>query len=197
MATAPDKDTSHHGVMRYGRHTTHTSPSEVSRADSNEKHSPFVGWWTSPRSVAFVAIAIAVIATAVAIAAWLRPGASHSYSVQESAQAKANVCSAWAPVHQAVWAGTPNPHPGDPVAQLSVAANVRLAMLGGGSYLKETLAAEPATPADLAKAVTSVVTTLQQMGINYLARTPNKAVFTSLQHDLDSQGAQVVKLCKK
>jgi hypothetical protein len=70
-------------------------------------------------------------------------------------------------------------------------------MLGGGSYLKETLAAEPATPADLAKAVTSVVTTLQQMGINYLARTPNKAVFTSLQHDLDSQGAQVVKLCKK
>jgi hypothetical protein len=117
MATAPDKDTSHHGVMRYGRHTTHTSPSEVSRADSNEKHSPFVGWWTSPRSVAFVAIAIAVIATAVAIAAWLRPGASHSYSDQESAQAKANVCSAWAPVHQAVWAGTPNPHPGDPVAQ--------------------------------------------------------------------------------
>ena len=125
--------------------SSHTSPSEVSRADSNEKHSPFVGWWTSPRSVAFVAIAIAVIATAVAIAAWLRPGASHSYSDQESAQAKANVCSAWAPVHQAVWAGTPNPHPGDPVAQLSVAANVRLAMLGGGSYLKETLAAEPAT----------------------------------------------------
>jgi drug/metabolite transporter superfamily protein YnfA len=83
------------------------SPSEVSRADSNEKHSPFVGWWTSPRSVAFVAIAIAVIATAVAIAAWLRPGASHSYSDQESAQAKVNVCSAWAPVHQAVWAGTP------------------------------------------------------------------------------------------
>jgi hypothetical protein len=34
------------------------------------------------------------------------------------------------------------------------------------------------------------------MGINYLARTPNKAVFTSLQHDLDSQGAQVVELRK-
>jgi hypothetical protein len=143
-------------------------------------------------------LAIALIAVVVAVAAWLRPAhGGGSYSDQQSAQAKANVCAAVGPVHKAVWAGTPNPHPGDPVAQLSVAANVRLAMLGGGSYLRETLAAEPATPADLAKAVTSMATTLQQMGINYLARTGNKPAMDSLQHELESKGAQVVGLCKK
>jgi hypothetical protein len=183
--------------MRYRRRMTHTPPSEVARADSDGKHSPVVSRWTSPRTIAFAALAIAVVAAVAAIAAWIHPGGSHSYSDQQSAQAKTNVCAAARPVHQAVWVGTPNPHPGDPVAQLAVAANVRLAMLGGGAYLRETLAAEPATPADLAKAVTSMATTLQQMGINYLARTGDKNVMASLKHDLDTEGAQVAGLCKK
>jgi hypothetical protein len=70
-------------------------------------------------------------------------------------------------------------------------------MLGGGAYLKDTLAAEPATPPDLAKAATSLATTLQQMGIDYLARTGDKAAMASLKHNLDTQGAQVQGLCNK
>lgn len=197
MAIRPDKATTRHAAMRYRRGMTHTSPPEVALADRNEKRSPVVRWWASPRSIAFAALAIAVIAAAAAIAAWVHLGTSQSFSAQQSAQAKTNVCSAWAPVRKSVWVGTPNPHPGDPVAQLSVAANVRLAMLGGGSYLKETLAAEPAAPADLANAVNSVANTLQRMGVNYLARNESPAVIGPLRHDLDTQGAEVDKLCKK
>jgi hypothetical protein len=157
---------------------------------------PVIRWWTSPRSIAFVALAIAIIAAAVAVAAWLRPSASHSYSDAQSAQAKANVCAAWAPVHQSIWKGTPNPQPGDPVAQLAVAANVRLAELGGGSYLKQTLAEEGATPAALSTAVNTVATTLQRLGVNYLAGNETQAVLAPLLSKLDSQGAAVDKLCK-
>ncbi|WP_343576426.1 hypothetical protein [Mycobacterium sp.] len=172
---------------------TDTSTTEGAPASSHSKPSPT---WKSPRSIAIAALVIAVIATAVAIAAWLHPGVSRSFSDKQSAQAKTIVCSAWAPIRKSVWNGTPNPRPDDPVAQLSVAANVRLAMLGGGSYLKETLAAEPATPPDLAKAVASVANTLQLMGVNYLAMTASPAVIDPLHHDLDTEGVEIGRLCK-
>ena len=171
----------------------------VSPTVSAPEHSHMGGdpWWKSARLTTYAALAIALIAVAVAIAAWIRPGTSHSYSDQQSAQAKTNVCAAWAPVRKAVYMGTPNPHQGDPVAGLAVAANVRLSMLGGGSYLRETLAAEPATPADLAKAVNSMATTLERMGINHLARNETPAVMAPLKQNLTSEGAQIDKLCKK
>lgn len=175
--------------------------SYASHATSAPEHgpneaAPVPRWWTSPRSIAFAALLVAAIAVAVAVAAWIRPGASHSYSDDQSARAKANVCGAWAPVHQAIWAGTPNPHPGDPVAQLSVAANVRLAELGGGTYLKQTLTEEPAAPAALVSAVNTVATTLQRLGVNYLAGNETQAVLGPLLSKLDAQGAAVDKLCK-
>jgi hypothetical protein len=179
--------------MRYRRLMSDTSITEPAPAGSDSKPLPP---WKSPRSIAIAALVTAVIAAAVAIAAWLHLGSSPSYSDEQSTQAKANVCAAWAPVRKSVFVGTPNPHPGDPVAQLAVAANVRLAMIGGGSYLKETLAAEPATPADLAKAIASVSITLQRMGFNYLALNASPAVIDPLHHDLDAEGVQIGKLCK-
>jgi hypothetical protein len=139
---------------------------------------------------------IAVIAAAVAVLAWLRPAHAHSYSAEQSAEAKKNVCAAWVPIRKSVWEGTPNPRPGDPVAQDAVAANVRLAMIGGGSFLKETVASEPAAPADLAKAINSVANTLQWMGAYYLARIDTQAVIGPLKHNLDSEGAVVDNLCR-
>jgi len=197
IATSLAKPKRYGGVMRYRRRMTHTSPPEAALGDSNKAQLESDPPWKSPRALAIAALVIALIATAVGIAAWLHSGSSHSYSDQESAQAKATVCSAWAPVRKSVWVGSPNPHPGDPVAAVAVAANVRLAMLGGGSYLKDTLAAEPATPADLAKAISSVANTLQRMGINYLARNETPAVMGPLKHDLDAGGVEVGKLCKK
>jgi len=173
---------------------TATSPTKSVPEITHQKHPSFLRWWKSPRLTAFAALAIALIAVAVAIAAWLLPGASHSFSDQESAQAKTNLCSAYTSVNKAVFEKTPNPHPGDPVGQLSVAANVRLALLGGGAYLRETVAAEPAAPGDLAKAVNSMGNTLEQMAIGYLSRA-NATVLDPLQRDLGSQTRDINKLC--
>jgi hypothetical protein len=143
-----------------------------------------------------VALAVAVIAATVAIAAWVRPSFWHSSSDHQSAQAKVDVCAAWAPVGKSVWVGTTNPRPDDPVAQDAVAASVRLAMIGGGSFLKEAPAVEPATPTDLTKVVISVANTLQWMGVNYLAGNQSHAVLDPLKGKLDSEGPEIDELCK-
>ncbi len=65
-----------------------------------------------------------------------------------------------------------NTAPGsDPAAVEAVAANARLAMLGGGDYLVSQI--EDGTPADLAEAARSFGTTLRVIGINLLAGVPN------------------------
>jgi hypothetical protein len=150
-------------------------------------------WWKSPHATAFVALAIALIALAAAIAAWLLPTPNH-FSGQQSAKAKTNVCSTYTVVRNAVAQGTPNPKPNDPVSDTAVAANVRLAMIGGSSYLKETLAAEPAAPADLTKLVNSMANTLNQMGFAYLLRT-DATVKQPLLDTLNSQIAQINRMC--
>ena len=53
----------------------------------------------------------------------------------------------------------------------AVAANARLAMLGGGDYLVSQI--EDGTPTDLAEAARSFGTTLRVIGINLLAGVPN------------------------
>jgi hypothetical protein len=89
----------------------------------------------SSRWATFAALAIALIATAVAIAAWFRPApeiASPTFTDRQTAQAKTNVCSAYTAVHQGVARNThfadPNPH--EPAGQLAIAANARLALVG-------------------------------------------------------------------
>jgi hypothetical protein len=140
-------------------------------------------------------VAIAVIAVVVAVAAWLRPAHDSSFSAQQSDQAKKNVCAASLVVNKAVYADAKNPHPGDPVGVVAVAANVRLALLGGGAYLRQVVAAEPATSDGLAKAANSMANTLQQMGINYAANTATPAVLGPLQQDLNSEMKQINTLC--
>jgi len=52
---------------------------------------------------------------------------------------------------------------------LAVATSARLALYGGGEYLQERLTRAPVTPASLTQAVTATATTLEDLGINYLA----------------------------
>ena len=152
--------------------------------------------WKSGPIPTYVALAIAVIAVVVAVAAWLRPAHdSASFSSQQADQAKKNVCAASLVVNKAVYADAKNPHPGDPIGVVAVAANVRLALLGGGAYLRQVVAAEPATSDGLAKAANSMANTLQQMGINYAANTATPAVLGPLQQDLSSEMKQINTLC--
>lgn len=156
------------------------------------------GWmshWTT-----FAPLTIAVLAAALAAVAWIRPfdhSSSAGFNSQQTGVAKKSVCAAYGVVHQAVVANThlANPVPDDPVGTLAVAANARLALLGGGSYLRERLAGEPATPADLAKAVNSMTDTLEELGINYLAGA-SYIVQDPLRGALDSEISDIDKMCQ-
>jgi hypothetical protein len=169
------------------------SPIASPPEQSHRKPDP---WWRSGRLTTYVALTIALIAVVVAVAAWLRPThESAAFSDQQSDQAKKNVCAAALIVNKAVVAKNPNLNPGDPLVQVAETANVRMALLGGGAYLRETVAAEPAAPADLAKAANSMAKTLEQIGINHIALTGTPAVLNPLQQDLNSQMTQINKVC--
>jgi hypothetical protein len=169
------------------------SPAHAAPEDSEKKSPSFLRWWESTRVIAFVALAIAITAVAGAVAAWLLPPPKH-FSGQESAQAKTNVCTTYAVVRRAVSQGTPNPRPDDPVAQEAVAANVRLAMIGGSSYLREALDAEPAAPADLRDAVKSMASTLDKLGFAFLLRADG-SVKQPLAQTFHSEIAKINQMC--
>jgi hypothetical protein len=178
---------------------SHTQLTESEVEASPKKSLPAPSRWKSSRWATFAAPAIAAIAAAVAIAAWFQPAphsASPTFTDQQTTQAKTNVCSAYTAVHQGVVRNThlADPNPNDPVGQLAIAANARLALLGGGAYLRDRVADQPATPTDLAQAVNSMGTTIEQLGVGYLEAASN-IVLDPLRHDLDSQVAQINKLC--
>jgi hypothetical protein len=172
----------------------HSPPEEQ---PSGKEPPPFPRGRRAPHWPVYAALAIAVIAVVLAALAYFHPAHnSASATAQQGGDAKANVCSAYAAAQKAVVINThlqsTNPH--DPIAQFSVATNARLALLGGGAYLHERLAANTAAPADLANAVNSMANTIQQLGINYLNRaTPD--VQDPLRNDLKSEITQIDKLC--
>jgi hypothetical protein len=141
------------------------------------------------RWVAPVALAIAVIATGLAIWALVRsPGepavnaqpsadaqssadAQHSADPQQSDAAKTRTCAAFDMVRKAVSMQTNIDLGPDPVAKEAVAANARLATLGGGDFLLSRL--DPGTPTELADAVRSFANNLQDIGMSQLVGVPN------------------------
>jgi hypothetical protein len=151
-----------------------------------------------PSWLTFAALAIALVAVAFSVFGWFLP-TSHSekFTAEQVRDAKKQICQVSTNVRQAVVTNThrTNPIHGDPGSALAVAANARLALYGGGAYLQDRLAKQPATPADLAKAVDSLASTLQGLGIGYLADAPDSAQ-QPLRKDLNSELEQVNKLCQ-
>jgi hypothetical protein len=193
MATGSDEAITPDGAMRYRRRMTVESPTQAGRENSHKKSPSFLHWFDSPRFIAFTALAIALIALAAAIAAWLVP-TPKDVSAGDSAQAKTHVCTTYVIVRNAVARGTPSPRPNDPVSDIAVAANVRLAMIGGSSYLTATLAENPAAPADLTAAVKSMAGTLDKLGFLNLLRT-GPAERQPVRQALNSQIAQINQMC--
>lgn len=148
------------------------------------------------RWLTYAALALAVVATVLAALAYFLPAHHQASVAQQGGDAKANVCSAYKGAHRSVVVNThmQSRNPDDAVAELSVATNARLALVGGGAYLKDRLAANTAAPADLADAVNSFATTIEQLGMNYLIGVGTE-VQDPLRHDLDSQIAQLDKMC--
>jgi hypothetical protein len=148
------------------------------------------------RWLTYAALAIAVIAAVLAGLAYFHPAPNKALAPQQGGDAKANVCSAYKAAHKSVVINTHmrSQNENDAVADLSVATNARLALVGGGAYLKDRLAANTAAPADLAGAVNSFANTIEQLGVNYL-QGADAADQDQLRKDLDTQITQLDKLC--
>jgi hypothetical protein len=154
----------------------------------------------------FAALVIALIALGVGAVGWFRPvphtnqppaRTAPPFTDNQIADAKAQVCNAYSTVHTAVVVNThrPNPIPGDAIGALAAAANGRLALYAGGDYLLDRLAAEPATPADLADAIRSLANKSKELAIVFLADEPDSAQ-DPLRRALDYDVETIDRLCK-
>lgn len=144
----------------------------------------------------YAALALALTAAVLAGLAYFHPAHNHASAAQQSGDAKVNLCSAYKTAHKSVVVNThmQSKNPNDAVAELAVATNARLALIGAGAYLRDRLDANTAAPADLANAVNSFANTTEQLGINYLSNAEPDTQ-DSLRHDLDTQIGDLDKLC--
>lgn len=140
------------------------------------------------------ALLLAVVGVVLAVWA-LVGGSSSSQANKLPGDPKTRVCTAFQTVSQAVAAQTHADLGQDPIALSAVAGNARLALLGGGQYLIDSLDSQ--TPSDLADAVRSFGQNLQDIGIHALAGVPNSDPEQSArltQGDVANQ--QLQSLCK-
>ena len=140
---------------------------------------------TAPRRIALAASIVAVAASAYETVVDPTP-------VDD---AKGRLCEAFDVVRDAVAVQT-NTDPGpDPVAKQAVAANARLATVGGGGYLLARLS--PAIAPELATAVRSFADDLQEVGMYQLAGVPNTdRRVVGLLGELQSGGQEISALCQ-
>lgn len=153
---------------------------------------PIPGW---------AAVAVLVVGLAgVLIGAVLRPTfdhiAAHKHTAEEAGEAKTKVCAAYHLVHQAVLVNTGKEGAADFGAVLAVAANARMALFDGGQFLLTKLDEQPATAADFADAVRSLVGAYQQLAIAYLAEVPDAESQAALE-SVDAASAKVYDSCQQ
>jgi hypothetical protein len=165
--------------------------------------SPAPGGSKLLRWVAVAALVLALISTGLAVAGWFyypHKGAAGTgtYSDQQTKDAKKHICETFMVVDRAVVRNSrlKNPENGGPIGALSVATAARLAFYSGGSYLRDRVSQEPATPPDLAKSVNGMASNLEELAIGYLA---GAADFTQdeLRQSLDDKIKATVEICKK
>lgn len=159
------------------------------------------------RALTLVTLAIALIATGLAIAGWFRPSQvatplhpeSPTYTDQQIADAKTQACAAVDTTHKGVvlqsGANKKDAVSGDPGVAEGQAANSRLAIIGGSWYLRDRLA--PATPQPLADTIRHLSNIMLDIGANYLAGARDADTAQSaLLSDGDSTFEHALELCK-
>lgn len=147
-------------------------PSPLWSPDGPSRQQRAVGW------VAIAALAIAFVASGVAIGSWFRPipesrsavpPPSLTYTDGQIASARENVCNAYRQVRRALDIAGARNSGSDPTTTLAVATASRQALDVGSQYLLNKLGEEPATSPDLAAAVRKLSGLYQQITISYLA----------------------------
>lgn len=153
---------------------------------------------------AFAALAVALIALAVSLVGWFRsephnnqPPPKASYTDQQIATAKANVCSAFGKLERAVNVANAVPNGTDANEQLATATSIRQVFDVFSRYLLAKLAQEPATPPDLATAVRKEASSLQEGVVGYLDGLNNSDPEMRPLVDANTEAAKTIRqLCK-
>ena len=167
--------------------TTHTSHAAGS--------SRFAKWGT------IAALVLAILAVAGAAYGYFYPNesaaAAGKYTDQQRSDAKKHICETFKIVDRAVVRNShlKNPDNGGPIGALSVATAQRFAFYDGGAFLRDRVAAEPATPKDLADNANALGTQLEELSIGYLAGAQEFAQ-DELRQNLDDKIKKIVEICK-
>lgn len=154
---------------------------------SDTKHS-----WVAP-----AALAVAVVALAFAAWGLLRSpsGGTDTSTSASSGDPKTQVCDAFTMVRNAVSLQTNADLGNDRVAQQAVAANARLATLGGGEFLLSRL--NGSVPGDLADAVRSFAEDLTYIGMGQLAGAPaDDPAQSNREQTAQATAAKIDTLCR-
>jgi hypothetical protein len=152
----------------------------------------------------FTALAIALAALAVSLVGWFRPAAHNNqpppkptYTDQQVADAKANVCTAFGKLERAVDVVNAVPNGTDANEQLAAATSTRQVFDVFSRYLLAKLAQEPATPPDLATAVRKEASSLQEGVIGYLDGLTNSDPQMRPLVEANTEAAKTIRrLCK-
>jgi hypothetical protein len=126
-----------------------------------------------------------------------QPPPKPTYTAQQTADAKTNVCAAFEKVDHSLALAYARNGGSDPTAQLAVATSTQLTLDAGSRYLSTTLAEEPATPADLATAVRKQTDAYQKALIGFLnGLTVSDPSQQPNVHASDEATTTIRQLCK-
>lgn len=139
--------------------------------------------------LAGLAAVLAAAALALSVYTWLDTRThAPEYTPEQQAAARAGACTAYSAVSTGVATNTNLSSPGDVTGALAVAANARVALIGGGQYLLARI--DPATPADLATTLRDFGNTLMDFGAaataGALSTDPAQAALAQRIDDLNS-----------
>jgi len=147
------------------------------------------------------ALVLAILAITGAALGYFFPNksavAAGKYTDQQHNDAKKHICETFKIVDRAVVRNShlKNPENGGPIGALSVATAQRFAFYDGGAFLRDRVAAEPATPQDLADNANALGTQLEELAIGYLAGAQDFAQ-DELRQNLDDRIKKIVEICK-
>lgn len=156
------------------------------------------------RWLSVAALVIALIGLGVGIGGWFRPlphndhaaPTAPSYTDQQVADAKADVCAAYNLAKNEVALNTHRPDfEGDPVGSLAAATMKRLSLYVAGDYLLNRLKVESATPSDLADAIRSLANSYEQAAMRTLNDEPSEAL-DPLRRAIDTDITKIDGLCR-
>jgi hypothetical protein len=173
----------------------HAAPVTATPTSHVAAPSRFAKWGT------IAALVLAILAVAGATYGYFFPNesaaAAGKYTDQQRSDAKKHICETFKIVDRAVVRNShlKNPDNGGPIGALSVATAQRFAFYDGGAFLRDRVAAEPATQKDLADNANALGTQLEELSIGYLAGAQDFAQ-DELRQNLDDKIKKIVEICK-